>query len=266
MLVAMAALFACKSQKSREKTTLGDLTPWQDYPELLNGNVKEVQELNYWAVDQNGVVEKGNLITTKERDSIGWSYDFTAQFNEAGQVLKSSTLDENGKILSSWVVTIDSGKYTAADYTWKDTIRNHAKIVQDEKGNIVEALMYKPGNDTLQGRYVNTYDEAGNRVLSQWMNIKGEKGGYQASTWDANHHKLEVKFFNKKDSLTLSYVMTYDEKGFMNSQKVYNGKQELKGDMTMTSKDFDEKGNYLQTVTYKDGKPYILTVRTYTYY
>lgn len=60
--------------------------------------------------------------------------------------------------------------------------------------------------------------------------------------------------------------MTYDEKGFMSNQKILDGNQVVKSDLTMTSKDFDEMGNYRQAVTYKGGKPYIITERTYTYY
>lgn len=266
LLVAFAALYACSKQKPTEKTTLGDFTAWMNSPEQLNGKVKEVREVTYWAVENNGTVEKGNILTKKEHDSLSWSADFSVLFNVSGMVLRTDDLDEMGSVIQSWVFTVDSGKYTRADKMLKDTIRNVAKFETNDQGNFTKLSFYKPEKDSLTGWYESSYDNLGNRQRLQWVNANGEKGGSQNFTWDANKHVTAVQFLNSKDSLTGSWTMTYDEKGFMATQKMLDGKQVVTSDLTMKNIDFDEKGNYTQSVVYKDGKPFLLTTRKYIYF
>lgn len=266
LLVALAAFYACSKQKSVEKTILGDFTAWMNSPEQLNGKVKEVKEVTYWAVEKNGTVEKGNILTKKEHDSLGWSFDFSLLFDESGMLLRNENLDENGVAMQGWTFTVDSGKYARAEFVENDTIRNVAKFKTNTKGEIEEVIMFKPQNDTTIGWYASSYDENGNRIRWQWVKANGEKAGYQAFSWDPGNRVTEVKFFSAKDSLTGSWALTYDEKGFLASQKTLDGKQVVTSDLSMKNSDFDEKGNYLKTVVYKEGKPYLLTVRNYTYF
>ncbi|MBE0653705.1 MAG: hypothetical protein IH594_07900, partial [Bacteroidales bacterium] len=81
LFLVLVLFSGCKGDEPVKTVTLSFYTPYQDIPEKLNGQIKSVKEMNYWAIEKNGNFEPGELITRKDRDSLQWSSDFTAYFN-----------------------------------------------------------------------------------------------------------------------------------------------------------------------------------------
>ena len=81
LFVIVIISYGCKTNKKTESTILGEYTPnfnWLN--EKLNGKVEKLIEKFYWGVADGDNVKKGDLITSKEADSLGWGYTYELNF------------------------------------------------------------------------------------------------------------------------------------------------------------------------------------------
>jgi len=267
LLLAITFLIAgCAPKKPTEKTVLSWGTPYFGTPEALNGKVKELKHITYWAIEKDGKVEKGAIISLKQRSDSGWSQDFTAYFNEGGLLTRCDYLGDNSVIQSSVSTEIENGKIVKEKWSISDTLRSIANFKFDEKGHIVEVSRMSAMPDTLMFKYLITNNEKGNPILGKILiTTKEVFNGKSELKWDENGRVIETVYYNSKDSLTSRMVMTYNKQGFLETQKFYNKTGKLTLDMVGTST-FDEKGNWLTTIWKKSGKPYAIEERTCVYY
>ena len=64
------------SQQPKDVTILNWSCAYTDFPECLNGRIKEIHCHTYWAVQKNGQTEKGALLTEKEHQDNSIFYDY----------------------------------------------------------------------------------------------------------------------------------------------------------------------------------------------
>lgn len=135
-LMILAAV-ACKEKKSAEFTRLGIYTPYQGYMEKLNGKIESVTEKGYWAIPEGDTYIKGARITKKELDSIGYTYEYKAVFDADGDLVSSTTFDENDKVIGVWRLYKVNNLYARSEYISDDTVRFRQVITCDGEGNPV---------------------------------------------------------------------------------------------------------------------------------
>lgn len=257
----------CTQEKSAEKTTLGMFTDYANSPEVFNGKVKELRETNYWAAEKDGKITKGKPASWTDLDSVGSTQNFVAYFDTTGAVTRLDHLDENNAIRSSRIATIDNGKYARWEFKLMDSTYQYMIPEYDSRGYIVSGKVYRPIVDTLISRFIATNDEKGNFTKVEFLNFKNQKGNYQLFTLNELGNTIETKLFTKDDTLIQSFVNTYNDKGFLASQKVYVEKPKSTISWVVQDLEFDDHDNCsLIYNNIDEGKFKLVTERTYSYY
>jgi hypothetical protein len=173
-LVIVFAVAGCKNKKQIVYTEIGVFTPYQMYMEKLNGRVEMVTETNYWAIPDGESFKKGNKMTKKELDSLGYTGDYEAIFDEAGDLISCAVIDENKKTNSKWELIRENNILVRANFTSKDTLRSYQKIKCDKNGDIIEYITFRAVVDTLLERVVVERNLKGDTVIYNGFNYKGE--------------------------------------------------------------------------------------------
>jgi hypothetical protein len=235
-------------------------------PNTLKGKVKEIKELNYWAVDKDGKTIKGGLMTRKDLDSIGSTPNLKAQFDDKGNLIKYDNLDGENVIQSS-IGTIENGKYVRWDNKVKDSTTYYIIPEYDNLGYPVGAKSYKPLVDTLLNNNIFSHDSKGNLTRFEYFNYKNQKTGYHVCSLDEKGNYIEVKYFNKADSLRNVMTNTYDDNGNVIKQQTIV--ERPKSTVIWDYKDLklDDHGNVIGYYANVDnGKYKIFVERSIIYY
>ena len=82
--IGLTQLYSQKTSNTNEYTKLGNPSPVGD---KMNGKVEKVVLKFYWPVITGDKITKGKHITNRERDSLGWFYDYEASFDKIGDHL-----------------------------------------------------------------------------------------------------------------------------------------------------------------------------------
>jgi len=264
VLILLAAA-ACKEKKPAEFTRLGFYTPYQGYMEKLNGRVESVTEKAYWAMPEGDTYVKGTKITRKEFDSIGYTYDFKAVFDADGDLVSSTTFDENDRVIDSWRLYKANNLYTGSEYTMDDTLRFRQVITCDDEGNPVLYEGYNEPVDTLaqkieiKGSFIN------DTLTVQYYNYKGEAGSEYLFIFNDQGLLTLLDYYRKDGTHWSSQTYNYNENGF---QAEYTA---LDKDNKVTSKtystyEYDARGNWIKVICKDDRGFAIISERVYTYF
>ncbi len=255
----------CTEKESKKTTALFEFTPYDSSPEYLNGQLKSVKELNYWAIEKNGQYEPGNLLTDKERDSLNWSSDFTAFYNESGLVTRVDYVTDEMKI-NSWVTEIENNQILKATWIEQDTPRVYTKLLYDEQGRHNGNQRYRSGVDTLINKFSATLDEKGNVTEAKSYNSSGELTRKYSVTWNDLSLVTGLMSFNASDSLLNSFRNEYNDKGFYTKAEYLNGKGEIIRTVKNDYTEYDKHGNWVSALIFDNDKPFLICKRVYEYY
>lgn len=265
MLILCVAplIWSCTNQKPVEKTVIGMFTPYTYFPETVNNRVKEVKETNYLPMEKGGKIEAGNHLTKAERDSIGWTGDFMVQFNEKGFAEKVDDLNENGENTSSWIIENNSIFYTTAKRQKNDTLTHLEKIKKLNTGEY-QFDIFNPKTDTLFSKAILKFGSNNQYQYLQWYNFKGDPTGKYEYTYDISGH-LTGFTVSRADTIRGGMNFTYNDYGFFKTQETYS-KTRGTSEIVSYEYEYDNNGNWVKNVAYKNEKPVIVTLREYTYY
>lgn len=268
--VCMLVIFiitGCAQNKIVEKTILGMGTDYYLMPETMKGKVKEVKERNYWAIEKDGKMTKGNLMTWGELDSIGSTHNFIAYYDSSGLLTRYDRLDDQDAIVNSTFTTIENGKWTRLEYKLNDTVNNYMIPQYDNLGYFTGVISYRPLKDTLLNKQVLQLDGNGNYTKLEFFNYKGQRMYFQDFSLNPEGKVIEVKSYNMQDSLIGVLINTYNDNGQLIKQKSYS--ERPKSESTWDYQDItsDDRGNWLESFcNIDDGKYKIIIGRSYIYY
>jgi len=266
-ILLIILVWGCTQKKPVEKTILGMGTDYMYFPEVLNGKIKELREINYWAAEKDGKITKGNPATWKDLDSAGSTRNLVAYFDNTGSLTKYDLLDENNVIRNSTIGTIENGKYVRWEFKLKDSTYQYMIPEYDSQGYFGGGKVYRPIVDTLISRFIITNDEKGNYTRIEYFNFKNQKGSYQVFALNELGKVIETKFFTRDDTLRQTFVNTYSDKGLLTTQKVYIEKPKSTISWDVQDLEFDDHGNVLLIFSNIDeGKFKLVAERTYVYY
>jgi len=267
MGIAAALLVAGCKKEPKEYACLGQLyNTWgQASQEKIKGKVKEFKQTNFWAIEENGKVVRGNALTTEDRKSLAnMGGSFTEEYNESGTVLRSTSYDENGKIIQD-VKTNPEGKILLGSaYYLNDTLQANVKY-KYEGNNLIEAIAYNPLNDTVFMSIKYEYDPNGYIKKIQTFNYKGGPQGYSIRNRNEDGQEVQIQGYTKDGKLISQTDYTYNEKGERITHHQQNFTTGVVIDYTFTY-EYDKMGNYSVIIFQKDGKPLVYRVREYKYY
>jgi hypothetical protein len=266
LILIITLLIGSCNNKPVETTVLGMWTDYTLIPNTLKGKVKEMKELNYWAVDKDGKTIKGVLMTKKDLDSIGSTPNLIAHFDDKGTLIKYDNLDGEN-VIQSEIGTFENGKCTRWDNKLRDSTTYYVIPEYDNQGNLIGAKMYRPLVDTLMNKYVFSNDGKGNITRFEYFNFKNQKTGYHVCSLDEKGNYIEAKYFNKADSLRNVMTNTYDDNDNIIKQQTMIEK--TKSSVIWEYKDLksDDHGNLIEYLANIDNGKFIVFVeRSYIYY
>lgn len=261
----MVGLTSCTQKEPDSTTKLGVLTPYATFPEILKGKVKSVKEINYWAVEKDGELVKGDIVTAEERDSLIWSQDFTAYYDEDGIHLRTDYVSFDNMI-NSWVSEVENKLMVKTTWFYKDTARIYFKLKYDENGNYLTSERFRSEIDTLLNSYTMVTDDNGNITEQKTFNSKGELLNTYRFIYNDKNLTTASSTFNGQDSLLSKSIETYNDHGFYTEAVYTNGIGEIRRTIEMEYTEYDDMGNWLSAKVLDDGKVVIICDRVYEYY
>ncbi|MDO4764055.1 MAG: hypothetical protein Q4A00_06700 [Flavobacteriaceae bacterium] len=232
----------------------------------LKGKVKFIREIPYTAMEISGKIEKGEIergvdFTTNYFYNLihgDITTPFTREFNEKGNETLRYTVEQQLHFEHD-----DKGNVIQQDYTGKEVGTSVYKY--NENGNIVE-FQYNgketPQNKKIIFKYekdklteIEVYNEA---KLIEKQNLVHNDKGFKIITQDITgyfNNKGNVLEINSSTPIKVKYNDNGDVDTTMMADSV------LKFKYT-----YDEKGNWINRITYSDDKPIIITERVIEYY
>ena len=122
---------------------------------------------------------------------------------------------------------------------------------------------------TREGKVQTTSFTARNSSGRMSKMISYSSNGDFMYKYEAEYQKgrlVSQKFYDEEENtLTQTAHFEYDEQGLLQRTIYKNSKGEIDYTSTFAYK-LDEKGNWIEKVEFKDGKPYLLTAREMEYY
>jgi len=265
MVLSLSAVYA--QNKPDEKTVLGLGTDYMYFREVLNGRIRELREINYWAEEKDGRIVKGKPATWKDLDSIGSTRNLIAFFDNKGNLTEYDLIDENNTIRYSNVGVYDNGRCVRWFYLTDDNPMQYNLPAYDERGFMTGGKIYSAVADTLQGSYRITNDEKGNYTRIEYFNNRNGKGRYEILTFNDKGQVIETKFFNKGDTLVNTFKNTYNDKGQLTTQDVIITKPASTIHWDVKCLETDQKGNVITVFNViENGKFRTVAEGTYVYY
>lgn len=249
-------------EKPTYSTEIGNFTPYGYFPDILNGKVKKVIEKSYITKMDGDTVVVDRPLTQADRDSIGWTNDFTATFTEDGNLVQCDELDENNKVLYSNRTVIENGQVVKATFFKGDSLSGYQKIDYDSLGR-VDMAEYFNSQDTLKTIVnIETNDNGDITTALFYDSQMALKSKFEAS-YNENNRRAGYKFFNPEGVKTFEQKFQYNDHGFMEKQVLIN--KEGVETTALYTFDYDQKGNWI-TSTSDDGKSRVISKRTIEYF
>lgn len=263
LFVVMILATGCPQPEPEvQQTEFSLFTPYVFFPEIFNGKVKEVIEKNYFGIEEEGKIIKGERLTVAARDSISWTNDFKVVYDEAGNVLKTVLLDENDEVIAKSKSTVVDGHVIKSEVMRDDTLRAYTLVTYDETGQAIRFERFSLPADTLIWSTKLLSDEQGNFKEWHWSDWSGADNGKHIFTVNQEGRRTGFKFYNKDGEVAIEQAFTYNEMGFLTKQVITTEEEEL---VTEYEYEHDDMNNWIKTVATSDDQ-IIVAERTYTYF
>ena len=255
----------CTGQKQVDYTLLGIYTPYQMSMEKLNGKVAKVIETNYWAIPDGGSYKKGQKMTKKQLDSLGYTGDFEATFDKAGDLVSCAILKENNKIANKWELIKENNVLVRANNTVNDTLKTYHKLKCDKNGNIIEYDNYRAMVDTLMDREVAVRNTKGDTLIFNVFNYKGVQTYKVLFLFNDLKQCIGYQGYNKEGKYSGGSEIKFDKQGKLSELVFYDKDKKPASENTFIN-EFDSKGNWVKQIC-KDKKGFVVIgERVYKYF
>ena len=254
----------------------------------LKGKVKSYTQSKYGAEDRFGEIQKKALDSFK-----------TFEYTVKGSRIKSTHYDANGRIEGAWIYKYDAkgNLIEWATYNADGSLSSRQTFKYNVNSDLTEHNLYKKNIDYPDGSFykegISQYDNNGNKIkythydvdgsiLETWAYIYDAKGNLieeheYDSYFDTMMYGLGPPYtlykYNDNGNLTErehhsgiwtdKQILVYDDSGNLIEEK----NQTSIGQMdTYYEYEFDEKGNWIKRITFKNQIPESIEERKYEYY
>ena len=267
-ILVYAVTTGLNSQQPKAVTILNWSCAYTDFPEYLNGKIKELHCHTYWAVQKNGQTEMGALLTEKEHQDNSIYYDFQLFFDASGNLLRSDYLGDNSAIVFSYLNEFRNNKQIKEIWVNNNTnVSGEALFNYNENGLLKDVIMTWISPDSTR-KLVISNDLKGNMTQMKIYDSHNKPYVYAGKTdyvWDENNHVVQVISYSAKDQLMSKMELTYNDHGFIKTMKPSDANGKILFDAACDYT-YDDKGNWLTGVWSVSGKPKFFIERTYLYY
>jgi hypothetical protein len=255
----------CKAQKQADYTLLGVYTPYQMNMEKLNGKVEKVVETNYWAIPDAGSYKKGQKMTKNQLDSLGYTGDFEATFDKAGDLVSCAILKENKKIANKWELKKENNVLVKANNTVNDTLKNYDLLKCDKNGNVIEYDNYKATVDTLISRGVVVRTPKGDTLILNVFNYKGDQTYKLLFLFNELKQCTGYQGYNKDNKYSGGSEIKFDKQGKLSELIFYDKDKKPTSENTFIN-EYDSRGNWVRQICMDKKGFVVIGERVYKYY
>jgi hypothetical protein len=257
---------ACKKQKPAEYTVLGRYTPYENFPEKLVAKVEKIKEINYWAVPRGDTYTRGDRITIKDRDSLNWTNDFEAVYDNSGELVRCIFLDENNSTYRLRELFKENNLTASLKYTRADTLRYIDKITYNADGDISEISNLRASPDTLLYKGIFRYSLKKDTITEHWSDYNGDPYARINEIYNAEGQFIRKEFYDEKGNFAGAVGVKYNDKGKLSSLTAFDKDKNIYSVDEMTY-EYDTKGNWVKAiVTDSESGKVIYVERTYSYF
>lgn len=261
------AIILCVSlafaQGKKDKVRLGYLTGNFANPSYVNGKLKEMTQITYKASLVDGKVVKGEKL--KYKNSNVSNIHSRHIFNEAGQPMFKTFFNDNGDPLVNIVFNYEAGLLNKVFYIRNDTLTRINSII-NEKGLIKQIEYMNPSNNEIWGKAIYKYNNTDFFSSSVYYNKSGEKRNEIIYKRDKFGRIISITNKNAKGKVMGLSMHTYGEhfEPISIDAEIAQGKKINR--IGKREVEFDENGNWIKVVRYRDGEPRNMTFSTYKFY
>ena len=201
-----------------------------------NKGIKVLTEYRYEAINANGEVVKGDLLSKSVK-----------RYNEDGNVLEYLSYGNNGSLKDNLTYKYDEQGYLTETYSQVVYIMAPSKWVykNDRYGYEVEMNAYlKDGS--LSSKSTSIYNAKGNMVERNWNG--GKETAKQVCSYDTKNNLIERNdYYNGSEISSLKTTYKYDDKGNVTEYLAVNASVHFYNKETY---EYDANGNRIVITNY----------------
>ena len=262
-LVAIT-LISCGSETKKQKNQ-------------FNGDVKEMKESKYSASDKFGEPTIEELISAMK-------YEYGIFENE----IRNNLYDDENKLTSVAKIEYNKENKKIKSCLYSNTGELIWRTEYDKNGNITKIEESDSGEMILRNRLEHEYSKNEDILKIQVYDAKGENTSIITFKYNDNKvieryiHDNEMKLtmqisYNKEEdvikeqtygddgNITNKLLTDYNKNGDVIKRHEYDGNKNLITETTYEYSKFDKNDNWIEKITYVDGKVKFIETREFTY-
>jgi len=202
-----------------------------------------------------------------EVDNVKIHYGNKVYYNVYGFITESVGFDSDGIIDSKTKYVYDKNGDQINEITYKISNGNVEMVKSGyvfDKGEKIE-FNYYLSNGSFIGKTKYIYNNEGNVIETVFFDSNGNKGNIEKYFYSNKDLLIERNNFDEDGKLRTHKKYFHDKKGNKIGENIYN-------DGALYSKNtteyllFDDSGNWIKCIHYKNGQPQNLVEREFEYY
>jgi hypothetical protein len=264
-IAVVSITIGCKNNPKADYTILGEFTPSVLLPEILNWKVEKMTEKIYWGLAVGDNVKKGNQITTKEADSLGWGYAYEVTFDKKGDLISCNYFNENNNYVGGAQLFRKNNRLDSLFNIMYDTIKEYYKFKCDKEGSWIECKVHNANTDTLMYSFTKSINNTGDKIEYQQFNYKGGLNVKMLALYNDRKQFTGLESYDKDGVFQGSTIITYNDKGKLLTATFFDNDKKISGDFNRKY-EYDSKGNWIKTVSRNAAGQIAIHERTYTYF
>jgi hypothetical protein len=265
-IVIVFISFGCKTNQKTEYTILGEYTPIGNWLiEKLNGKVEKLTEKYYWGVAEGENVRKGNMITSKEADSVGFGYICELNFDAEGNLVSNKNYSENYEYIGGWQFFQKNNRPDSVQRIWKDTIRSYDRLEYNGQGLLIKVSGYNANTDTLMYTWTKTISKNGDSTEYLVCNNKGDLTWRLLHLFDKQGVFIGFESYGPDGTMRGSNKIIYNDNGNASEVTFFDGSRKPTNVMKRVY-EYDSKGNWIKLTATNDKGGMNVHERTITYF
>ena len=272
--IVISQLSAQKSTKQNDYTMLGAPASVTD---KMNGKVQKVVLKLYWCAGTGENITKGKHITTRERDSLGWFYDFEATFDKVGDhIINYNTLDDNNKPFNRYQFKRENGQIVSSKWTFGKTMKmghgsyskgdGYTKNIYNEKGHLAGTEDYKADDNSLLYSFKLINNESGDLIEGQAFDNKGNFIRKWTISYNDKRQVIGGNWTGKDGIIAGSYANIINDKGKVSEMTNFDKDKKVTVIHKYTYPEYDARGNWLKVLYKNNMGQSLFCERTITYF
>lgn len=266
LITIVFLFFGCKTNRQTEFTVLGVYSPtFFLLDEKLNGKVEKLTEKIYWGVADGENVRKGQLITAKEADSLGWGHIGELNYDAEGNLVSLKNYNENNEYIGGWQFFVKNNRIDSAQRILHDSVRVYHKFKYNKHGDFTEVSEFDADTDTLKFSWIRTISRNNDTVEYKGYDNNGNLAWKLLHLFNKSGYFTGYEYYYPTTTLNGTSRITYNDKNVASEIAFFDKDKKSTGLMKRTY-EYDSKGNWVRMISRNDKDKINIHERTITYF